>query len=70
MARTRMFIVPPLNPSMESFTVKMNVLTGGIVAANPKQEKIVQILPLGLYRLTLDMGTQTVTIDPLKRVSK
>jgi hypothetical protein len=53
-------------PVDTNLTVKMRVLTGGFVPANPVQSLIVQILPLGLYRLTLDMSNDTVKIDPLK----
>ena len=54
-------------PIATTFTVKFDVLTGGFAPANPIQKKIVQIAPLGLHEITLDMGNDSVTVRPLAR---
>lgn len=57
----------PINTKL---TVKMKILTGGFVPAQPIQRQIVQIMPLGLHEITLDMGNNSVTVRPLQRLPR
>ena len=52
-------------PIQTKLTVTMKVLTGGFVPAKRIQRQIVQILPIGLFEITLDMGNDSVTVRPL-----
>jgi hypothetical protein len=54
-------------PVNTKLTLRMEVLTGGIVAADPIQRQIVQIMPLGLHEVTLDMDNESVTVRPVGR---
>lgn len=53
-------------PIETRMVVEMKVLTGGIIAANRIQRQVIQVLPLGMFEVTLDMHTQKVTVKALK----
>lgn len=54
-------------PVKTQLTFNMQVLTGGFVGADDIQTQVVQIMPLGMYKVTLNMGNQSVTVEPLRR---
>ncbi len=54
-------------PVKTQLTFNMQVLTGGFVPADDIQRQLVQIMPLGLYSVTLNMGNQSVTVEPVLR---
>ena len=52
-------------PVSQNLTVNVKVLTGGIVAAERIQKRIVQFHGVGLHEISLDLTHNTVTIRPV-----
>lgn len=52
-------------PVKTQATISMSVLTGGTIPAGNIQYQHIQIKPLGMYSVVLDMGNDSVTVEPL-----
>lgn len=53
-------------PIKTQFTYNFQVLTGGFIAANPIQQRVIEISGAGDYLIILDMNNETVKLHPVK----
>ena len=53
-------------PVKSLLTFNFQVVTGGFVPADPIQTQIIQILPLGMYEVTLNMNNNSVTVRAIR----